>query len=203
MTGKTHAGVGAAVGIALSSEIPGKLSIMAIVVVIISALLPDIDHPKSIFNRYILPVKSKLVKIIVYGSIGLALIMFNTFYINIPELTVTGIVLVIVAFSSHRTGFTHSILGMIILAFIANYMSSRYNNIYLVYYFIVGYSSHIIGDMFTNRGVPLFYPLKNKNIKFPFTFRVGSSNGKFIEDFIIIISVLYIVYRLPMLLKLK
>ena len=203
MTGKTHAGVGAAVGIALSSDIPGKLSIMAIVVVIISALLPDIDHPKSIFNRYILPVKSKLVKIIVYGSIGLALIMFNTFYINIPELTVTGIVLVIVAFSSHRTGFTHSILGMIILAFIANYMSSRYNNIYLVYYFIVGYSSHIIGDMFTNRGVPLFYPLKNKNIKFPFTFRVGSSNGKFIEDFIIIISVLYIVYRLPMLLKLK
>lgn len=203
MTGKTHAGVGAAVGIALSSEIPCKLSIMAIVVVIISALLPDIDHPKSIFNKYILPVKSKLVKIIVYGSIGLALIMFNTFYINIPELTVTGIVLVIVAFSSHRAGFTHSILGMIILAFIANYMSSRYNHIYLVYYFIVGYSSHIIGDMFTNRGVPLFYPLKNKNIKFPFTFRVGSSNGKFIEDVIIIISVLYIVYRLPMLLKLK
>lgn len=203
MTGKTHVGMGAAVGVAMSSKVPGELSIMAIVVVVISSLLPDIDHPKSIFNKYILPVKNKMVKVITYGCIGIILIAFNTIHANIPEITVIGIVLIIVAFSSHRTGFTHSIIGMIIFAFIANYMSSRYNNIYLVYYFIMGYSTHVLGDMCTNRGVPLFYPLKNKNVKFPFTFRVGSSNGKFIEDVIIIASVLYIVYKLPILLQLK
>ncbi|MDF2503663.1 metal-dependent hydrolase [Clostridium sp.] len=203
MTGKTHAGMGAAVGIALSSKIPGELSIVAIVVIVISALLPDIDHPKSIFNKYILPVKSKIIKIITYGSLGIALILVNIYYSNIPELTVMGVVLIIVAFSSHRTGFTHSIIGMIIFAFLVNYMGARYNEPNLVYYFVVGYSSHVLGDMCTNRGVPLFYPLRNKNIKFPFTFRVGSSNGKLIEDAIIVVSVLYIVYRLPMLLQLK
>lgn len=203
MTGKTHVGIGAAVGVALSSKIPGELSIMSIVVVVISALLPDIDHPKSIFNKYILPIKNKMVKVIIYGSTGIILIIINIMYTNIPEITMIGIVLIIVAFSSHRNGFTHSILGMIIFAFIANYMSSRYNNVNLVYYFIAGYSTHVLGDMFTNRGIPLFYPLKNKNVKFPFTFRVGSNSGKFIEDAIIIVSILYIVYRLPMLLKLK
>lgn len=203
MTGKTHVGMGAAVGIAVSSKIPGELSIMALVILIISSLLPDVDHPKSIFNKYILPVKSKMVKISVYAGIGIILIIFNILYSNIPELMVIGMVLIIIAFSSHRIGFTHSILGMIVFAFISNYIALKYNNTNLVYYFIAGYSTHIIGDMCTNRGVPLFYPLKDKNIKFPFTFRVGSSNGKFIEDVIIIISILYIVYRLPMILQLK
>ncbi|AJA48843.1 hypothetical protein CPAST_c27760 [Clostridium pasteurianum DSM 525 = ATCC 6013] len=203
MTGKTHAVMGASVGIAISSKIPGELSIIAVIILIISSLLPDIDHPKSIFNKYILPVKNKMVKVSVYGGIGTILIVFNIFYRNIPELMVIGMVLIIVAFSSHRMGFTHSILGMIVFAFIVNYRALQYNNIYLVYYFIIGYSTHIIGDMCTNRGVPLFYPLKGKNIKFPFTFRVGSNNGKFIEDIIVIISILYIAYRFPMLLKLK
>jgi inner membrane protein len=203
MTGKTHAGLGTAVGIALSSRIPGDLSLISIVVLVIASLLPDVDHPKSIFNKYILPIKNNLVKFIIYGSVGAGIIILNFRYERIAELNVIGILFIIIGFSSHRNGLTHSIAGIIIFAFVANYLGDKYNNKYLVYYFIIGYSSHIVGDMFTNRGVPLFYPLKNKNIKFPITFRVGSKKGNLIEDIISICSILYILYKLPMLLQLR
>jgi inner membrane protein len=203
MTGKTHAGLGTAVGIALSSKMPGDLSLISIVVLVIASLLPDVDHPKSIFNKYILPIKNNMVKFIIYGSVGAGIIILNFRYERIAELNVIGILFIIIAFSSHRNGLTHSIAGIIIFAFVANYLGDKYNNKYLVYYFIIGYSSHIVGDMFTNRGVPLFYPLKNKNIKFPITFRVGSKKGNLIEDIISICSILYILYKLPMLLQLR
>ncbi len=135
--------------------------------------------------------------------LGIGLIIFNFKYKRIPELNVAGVILIIIAFSSHRTGLTHSIAGLIIFAFVANYVGNIYNDKNLVDYFIVGYGSHIIGDMFTNRGIPLFYPLRNKNIKFPISFRVGSKKGDFIEKIIIICSILYITYRLPLLLQLK
>ena len=203
MTGKTHIGLGTAVGIALSTKMPGELNLISILVLVVASLLPDVDHPKSILNKYVLPVKSKLVKFIIYGSFGLGLLIVNFKYERIPELNVAGAVLIIIAFSSHRTGLTHSIVGLIIFAFVANYIGNEYNDRNLVYYFIVGYGSHIIGDMFTNRGLPLFYPLRNKNIKFPISFRVGSKKGEFIEKVIIICSILYIAYRLPLLLQLK
>jgi inner membrane protein len=203
MTGKTHAGLGTAVGIALSSKMPGDLSLISIVVLVIASLLPDVDHPKSIFNKYILPIKNNLVKFIIYGSVGAGIIILNFRYERIAELNIIGILFIIIGFSSHRNGLTHSIAGIIIFAFVANYLGNKYNNKYLVYYFITGYSSHIIGDMFTNRGVPLFYPLKNKNIKFPITFRVGSKKGNLIEDIISICSILYILYKLPILLQLR
>lgn len=203
MTGKTHAGLGTAVGIALSSRVPGELSIISIIVLTVASLLPDIDHPKSIFNKYILPIKNNTAKFLIYGVIGVLIIVLNFKYEEIPELNVIGALFIIVAFSSHRTGLTHSIAGIIIFAFVSNYLGDRYNDKNLVYYFVIGYSSHIIGDMFTNRGVPLFYPLRNKNIKFPITFRVGSKKGNLIEDVIIICSILYILYRLPTLLQLR
>lgn len=203
MTGKTHAGLGTAIGIAFSSMMPGEMSLISILVLIIASLLPDVDHPKSIFNKYILPVKSKGVKLAVYGSIGVSIIMLNFKYERIAELYVVGFLFIVIALSSHRNGLTHSIAGIIIFSFVANYFGDKYNNKYLVYYFIIGYSSHIVGDMFTNRGVPLFYPLKNKNFKFPVTFRVGSKRGNFIEDIIIICSILYILYNLPVLLQLR
>ncbi len=67
MTGKTHAGLGTAIGIAISNKMPGGLNLISIVILVIASLLPDVDHPKSILNKYVLPVKSNLAKFIVYG----------------------------------------------------------------------------------------------------------------------------------------
>ncbi len=62
MKGKTHAGVGIAVFLSIYSRLPGNFSYLGLLVVFISSLLPDIDHPKSIFNKYILLLRIRLQK---------------------------------------------------------------------------------------------------------------------------------------------
>jgi inner membrane protein len=51
--------------------------------------------------------------------------------------------------------------------------------------------------MVTDRGIPLFYPFKEKNIKFPLTFKTNSKIGNTVEDIIAIVGLIYVVYRLP------
>ncbi|UDG80542.1 metal-dependent hydrolase [Candidatus Annandia pinicola] len=63
----------------------------------------------------------------------------------------------------HR-GFTHSILSIIIFYYILNLiilLNIKISN-YLIYFMTIGYTSHIIADMFTYQGVPLLWPLKWK-----------------------------------------
>ncbi|MDD3224239.1 MAG: metal-dependent hydrolase [Clostridium sp.] len=204
MTGKTHVSLGTAIGISLCTKLPGEIGIISMGVLAGASLLPDVDHPKSILNKYILPIKNKTNKLLIYGGVGILIIAYNMKYKGgISQLNAIGALFIIIALSSHRNGLTHSIAGLISFSFIANYLAYSYNKDYLVYYFIIGYLSHLIADMFTSRGVPLFYPFKDKNIKFPVTFRVGSKSGKLIEDIIIVSSVIYILYKLPLILHLK
>ena len=67
--------------------------------------------------------------------------------------------------------------------------------------FFVGYMSHIIADMFTNRGVPLFYPFIKKKFKMPLTFRVGSWQGKIVEGLIMALCLMYITFEMPYILS--
>ncbi|MDP4145053.1 MAG: metal-dependent hydrolase [Bacillota bacterium] len=201
MIGKTHAGLGAAAGLALSDKIPGGFKIVGMLVVIIASLLPDIDHPKSIVNKYILPFKSKLVKLIIYVFLGLGVLVFNYYHGNIPAFIALGTTLIMIGFSSHRKGLTHSLLGLVIFSFIISYISNRYNMSFAVYYFIIGYGLHILCDMTTSRGVPLLYPLSKKNFKFPIIYRVGSKKGSLFEKILLIACVLYFVYRIPFVLQ--
>ncbi|ARC54699.1 hypothetical protein AOQ88_00230 [Candidatus Riesia sp. GBBU] len=60
----------------------------------------------------------------------------------------------------HRK-FTHSLLGLIFFVlFFSRFIiiSNNYNDFF--YSFLIGYSSHLIGDMLTANGIPLFWPLK-------------------------------------------
>lgn len=59
----------------------------------------------------------------------------------------------------HR-GITHSFLSLSILGIILT--KSRYVNTYLSGGVLLGYLSHLIADMFTPTGIPLFYPMKKK-----------------------------------------
>lgn len=199
MTGKTHAGLGAAVYVALSSRLPGGFNYMGLVVVLIASLLPDIDHPKSMVNKYILPFKSKAAKVTLYICSGIIVLWFDYLYTNQPAYKALGYALIAVGFSSHRQGLTHSLLGMITFTFIVGYAGKKYNLQNATYYFIIGYSVHLLGDMATNRGVPLFYPFKNKKMKLPLTFRVGSKLGNFIELALVVAGLIYVIYKLPVI----
>lgn len=199
MTGKTHAGIGLAAFIALSNRIPGGFSYIGLGVVLAASLLPDIDHPKSVVNRYILPFKNKGAKVTLYICSGIIVLWFDYLYTNQPAYKALGAALIAVGFSSHREGLTHSLLGMITFTFIVEYIGSKYSLNHITIYFIIGYSMHLICDMATNRGVPLFYPFKNKKVKLPMTFRVGSKFGNLIELILVVAGLLYVIYRLPAL----
>ena len=94
-----------------------------IVICIVAALLPDIDHPGSIIGRTVLPL-SKFI---------------NRNY-------------------GHRT-ITHSLAALVVVT-LAMWLVAYWGALDGPYTFLVfsGYLSHLIFDMMTVAGVPLFYP---------------------------------------------
>ncbi|MCR1934415.1 metal-dependent hydrolase [Clostridium tepidum] len=199
MKGKTHAGVGIAVFLSIYSRLPGNFSYFGLLVVFISSLLPDIDHPKSIFNKYILFFKNKTSKIAFYSCSGVLVFWYDYLYTREPALKALAIMLIVIAISSHRNGLTHSLFGMIIFAFIAGYLGNMYNIHYIVYYLFIGYGSHILCDMATNRGVPLLYPFSKKKFKFPVTYKSNSKIATLIETILTTLVLIFTIYKLPII----
>lgn len=197
MKGKTHAGVGVVTFLSIYNSIPGKFNYIGMMVVILASVLPDIDHPKSIINKYILPFKNKITKITLYTCLGIIILWYDYLYTKEPVFKALGISFIIIAISSHRNGLTHSLTGMIMFSFIAGYIGNMYNVHYLVYYFLIGYGMHLLCDMATNRGVPLFYPFKRKKIRLPITYKTNSKMGNSIEELLMIIGLLFTIYKLP------
>lgn len=200
MNGKTHAGIGLAAYVAISDRLPGGFNYLGLGIVLIASLLPDIDHPKSIINRYILPFKNKYTKVTLYLCSGIIVLYFDYLYTNQPAYKALGAALIAVGLSSHREGLTHSLLGMITFTFIVGYIGDKYNIKHITTDFIIGYSTHLLGDMLTNRGVPLFYPFKNKKVKLPLTYRVGSKIGNLIELILVAAGLVYVIYRIPLIM---
>lgn len=84
----------------------------------------------------------------------------------------------------HR-GITHSMVavaGLCVMLYCAWPSASEENRSYLLA-FLFGYVSHILGDFFTPRGIPLFWPIK-KNYRLAL-FRTGS-----ISETIFVVSLL-------------
>lgn len=200
MTGKTHIGIGVISTVILSQYINYNLSLGTLIIASIAAMLPDIDHPKSIINKYILPMKNKEFKIAIYVTFGLFLIALNYFYFNNPYLMVCGIFLVLIGASAHREGITHSIAGLLCFVSVFGFLAITYNFKNLIIPCAIGYGTHLVGDMFTNRGVPLLYPFKKKKFKMPLTYSVGSWWGNLVEGGIIAAGLIYLTLRLPLIL---
>lgn len=200
MKGKTHAGIGAVTFMSICDKLPGRFSYIGLIIVIISSLIPDIDHPKSIINKCFLPVKNKKTKTTIYSCLALVVLWFDYLYIGEPALKALGITLIFVALSSHRNGLTHSLTGLIAFTMIAGYLGEVYNINFIVYYFMIGYGMHLLCDMMTKMGIPLFYPFVTKKYKFPIIYKVSSKSGNLFEDFLMIMGLVYTIFRLPAIL---
>ncbi|KYH28483.1 MULTISPECIES: metal-dependent hydrolase [Clostridium] len=197
MKGKTHAGIGAFTFISICHKVPGGFNYFGLLVVILASLIPDIDHPKSIINRYILPFKNKKTKVVVYICLAIIVLYFDYLYVDAPALKALGISLVFVALSSHRNGLTHSLLGLVVFTMIFGYLGETYNIPNMTYYFMIGYGMHLACDMMTRMGIPLFYPFIKKKYSFPLTYNPSSKGGSGFEDFLMIAGIAYTIYRLP------
>lgn len=197
MKGKTHAGLGVVTFLSVYNSLPGKFNYIGMMVVILASVLPDIDHPKSIINKYILPFKNKATKVTLYMCLGIIILWYDYLYTKQPAFKALGVSFMVIAMSSHRNGLTHSLSGMIIFSFIAGYIGNMYNIHYLVYYFMIGYGMHLLCDMATNRGVPLLYPFRNKKVRLPITYKTNSKMGNSIEELLMIFGLIFIIYKLP------
>lgn len=202
MTGKTHVGIGLLTAVVILDKQAMGITPLAILMCIFASVLPDADHPKGVFNKYILPMRNKSVKLSIYLSLGIVIIGLNYLYFSYPYLYALGFVLIMIGLSSHRQGITHSLIGFILFVYIVGYGSEGIDIMErkrIVIAFISGYGSHLLGDMFTNRGVPLFYPFSKKKFKMPFTFKVGSGVGNTIEGILIAIVIIYLTFKIPMM----
>lgn len=177
MTGKTHVAIGITAALAMSSNQPVENQLILVLVSAISSLVPDLDHPKGKLNQKILLVNNNFHRILFYLSLGC---IFTYFYysIEIKVLLYLGIISFLIGISRHR-GFTHSIIGFLISMSIVKLCTVKYELDYIHTGFAIGYGFHIIADLFTTKGVQLFYPLKN-NISFPIKIRTSSK----VEDII-------------------
>jgi len=133
------------------------VTIPQLLVASFAGLLPDIDSPSSTIGRRIRPI-SKFI-----GSVV-----------------------------GHR-GFTHSLIFSYILVISLMYITANFagENAGLLYMYIppliVGYLSHILGDMFTPSGVPLLWPWKFK-FKLPYTFKADSKTETIFVSWLVIFS---------------
>ena len=146
---------------------------------------------KSFFNKYVLPFRNNATKVIFYCFLGILVLYIDNFYKGYPILKVLGIVLILLGLSTHRTGFTHSVFGMIIFTGILTTFCTAYNLEKAYYYFFSILCSHLICDMCTKQGIPALYPLNNKKFKFPLAFSTNSARGRITENIIILLSIIY------------
>jgi inner membrane protein len=200
MTGKTHAGIGGVMYVAICNKLPGKFSYIGLIVVILASILPDIDHPKSMINKYILPFKNKNTKVTIYVCLGIIILWFDFLYTKEIALKALALSFIIIGFSTHRNGLLHSLTGMMLFMLMIGYTCNKYSLPPLVYPFTIGFGSHLVGDMFTKMGVPLFYPFLKKKFKFPYTYGVGSKTGIIIEGIIMVFGLIYTACALPKIL---
>ncbi|CAM2884177.1 metal-dependent hydrolase [Hathewaya histolytica] len=196
MQGKTHATIGAASYVFFCSKFPGKFEVIGLIITVISALLPDIDHPKSILNKYILPIKNESTKRTFYACIGIIILWIDYIYLKDLAIKAVGFSFIAIALNSHRNGFSHSFLGFLIFSLVASMLEGKLSRPYLTFYIVIGYGGHLLCDMFTKAGIPLFYPVSRTKVKFPISYAVNSKVGRIIESIISSIALLYIVYAL-------
>lgn len=172
----THVATSVAASLAIMQVTDSKLALPTLAGIVVGSLLPDIDEPRSYVGS---------------RSLGTANVVKGIF--------------------GHR-GFTHSILAFLFMLFplywmlhiqsyvvawdslfhyeqVQNELTGFKHILFLGWYGIAfGYLLHILEDMCSVSGVPLFYPL-NKKIKIPI-YRTGSA----VEKLIFLVAVGYIIY---------
>ncbi|SHJ94715.1 inner membrane protein [Hathewaya proteolytica DSM 3090] len=184
MQGKTHAALGVAAYMIVSDVLHSEFSAAGFVAAVVSSLMADIDHPKSLINKYILPIKSERVKRVFYAVSGMLILYADYAHFNLLLLKVIGVTLILISLNSHRNGLSHSIAGFVATIVMGILLEKACNVRYLALYIGGGYFTHILGDSFTKNGVPLLYPMSKKKVRMPIYYTVGSYTGNMVENII-------------------
>lgn len=159
MRGVIHGGIGIVSAAVAAELLDLNLEGMGLFAAWLGALAPDLDHPGSLAASRVIPGKSPGLRALVMLLSGIAMVMFYLENRGCWEVGVLGVLLLLLALSKHR-GPTHSLLGLVVAQILGSSVARRVG--IDLWPFLVGYASHLIADMFTPRGIPLFYPCKTR-----------------------------------------
>lgn len=106
--------------------------------------------------------------------IGILLLLGAGLKLMHPPLFVIAIVLMALMISPHR-GYSHSLIAAIICFIVTKYTCTFYRIADLSIYLATGILTHILADMFTEKGVELLFPYR-KRVKLPYTIKTGSAS---------------------------
>ncbi len=189
MTGKTHLAIGTAATIYLATAIGMEVNTLLIAGAALGSLLLDIEHPKSLINSKILPIKNKFVLMVLLVGLGIY-ILIGGFGQPSRLMKAISIFLFLAGISSHRT-FTHSILGLGVILY-SCYLMAAYNDLKSLSIGIaIGATCHIVADLFTHNGTALLYPLDKSRMRFPVTCTTGGIVDKtlFLASILLVLRV--------------
>ncbi|MET3682812.1 inner membrane protein [Alkalibacillus flavidus] len=176
-----HQAMGLAWGVAavtFQSWLPLSLNslpetLLFLAVVLIGALLPDIDSKHSKMGRYAYPIFAGVVALIIIGSVWRPEIL-SVLTEQSTSFLLIGMGLILLMLTSHRT-WTHSLVFVVMVGVVLTMLQTSINiSETLQYGFLIGVVSHIFGDFLTKQGVPLLYPISQKRFKFVVSFKTGS-----------------------------
>ena len=157
MMGKTHMIAGAATVAGFYYLTTGHVDVPLVIIGATSALLPDIDHPKSTINQ----------KSVLLGIIGLfyrLILNIFAFIYSIPVYILRKMGIKIPDLSSgHRGPLTHGFVGLLIFGIMFSFIIPYGMDFYVS--ILLGIASHIFVDMLNPEGVPLAWPFYGKYIR--------------------------------------
>lgn len=191
MKAKSHIAVGIAASFIINPLINIPLTTATIISAAFGSLIPDLDHPKSILNQKILPLKNKTTKIFIYCLFSIIILYINYLKFHSTILNLIGVILMMIGVSHHR-GFTHSAVGIFIFYITVRLFTQTYGYVHEGMSFMVGYTSHLIADFCTDQGIELLYPLIDKNYRAPLRFSTGGG----IEALLSTAAMVFIGYNL-------
>ncbi|QFJ54237.1 metal-dependent hydrolase [Pseudobutyrivibrio xylanivorans] len=163
MQANTHAAVGVTIGLAVSFGQPSDMMLLAVTSAFVGSIICDIDVGETGKRSTPLILSAVSSLAVIFFSIFGYVFDTNTMMLWKKESgylrSIIGITLFIglCIYGSrkpHRS-FMHSLLGMLLLG----------GGVYLIFptasfYFLMGYVSHLILDIFNYRPVKLFYPIE-------------------------------------------
>ena len=190
MTGKTHKFIGIIAGGAAAyhgiAAFGDPIYMFYLISVPLGAMVADIDHDNSKLGRS----RKKIVTLIssLFASLAVVAISFFLFdaYTDLSKSFSKAIVTVCIVvfpfliltslskvkfikenlrFMVKHRGLMHTLILPAFL-FAATYFIKEPTFKILVTGLTIGYATHLLADMLTSRGCPIFFPFSKKNIKF-------------------------------------
>lgn len=160
-----------------------------------SALIADIDLSNSTISNTILgnTANNKVFKIFHISNLARKIILsliflaiayiLNYFKLNM-YLVAISLYYILIIWSKHRT-LSHCLLSAVIISFLTVKGLMAYGNMEYGFYIFIGYLLHILEDLLTPKGVPLFYPFTAKKYRLPIV------KSKLIEEGFVILTIIF------------